>query len=226
MKTFRKAEGSNWQVLLIGGSSGTGKTTIGKSIAKTEQASHLLVDDIRMALQATTTAEQQPGLYYFYAFDDLANLPAERFIEGFVQVGKALVPALEAIVSHHLAVPDTGRLIIEGDGILPSSIPAMKLTGIDGREDSALRNQLCAVFLVEDDEDALLANFIRRDRGFNQAADENQRRYVNSIWQFGQWIKMSAKQHDLPVEQVRPFATLQQRILDSINSASKPRLSD
>ena len=207
----------SWQVLLIGGSSGTGKTTIASQIAKSEQISHLLVDDIRMALQATITAAQQPDLHYFLTLNDLASLPAERFIEGFMRVGNALAPALEAIVSHHLAVPSAGRLIIEGDGILPTTIATMQLTGLNGQADLKLREKLRTIFLVEDDENALLANFIRRDRGFNQAVNEVQRRYVNSIWHFGQWISASARQYKQPVVQVRPFETLQQRILDSIN---------
>lgn len=216
----------NWQVLLIGGSSGTGKTTTASQIAKSEQISHLLVDDIRMAIQASTTAEQQPDLHYFLAFDDLANLTAERFIEGFVRVGSALVPALEAIVSHHLAVPEAGRVIIEGDGILPSTLSAMNLTGIDGQVDATLQDRLGAVFLVEDDEEALLANFTRRDRGFNGIVDDVQRRYVNSIWRFGQWISTSASQYNQPVLQVHPFETLQQRILDQINRTTEQRLDD
>lgn len=207
---------SGWQVLLIGGSSGTGKTTIARQIARSEQISHLLVDDIRMALQATTTPEQQPDLHYFFAFDDLSRLPVERFIEGFIRVGRALVPALEAIVSHHLVVPETGKLVFEGDGILPSTFLEMKLTDIQGQENPELRNQIRCIFLVEDDEDALLDNFISRDRGFHQAENAEQRRYVHSIWHFGQWLKSEAHRHNLKTIDVRPQATLQQRIMDAV----------
>lgn len=212
---------SGWQVLLIGGSSGTGKTTLAKQIAQTERGSHLLVDDIRMAIQAVTTTTQLPDLHYFLQFDSLDNLSAEDFIEGFARIGGALTPALEAIVSHHLAVPEAGRIIIEGDGILPSSVSAMKLTGIDGQEAPKLKDKLRVVFLVEDDENALLDNFVKRDRGFNQAVGETQRRYVNSIWHYGQWIKASASQYNWQVLNIRPFETLQQRILDTIDAKQR-----
>ncbi len=53
-----------WNVLLVGGSSATGKTTETRALAHHYRASLLQTDDIRMALQQMTTPEQHPALHY------------------------------------------------------------------------------------------------------------------------------------------------------------------
>lgn len=206
----------DWQILLIGGSSGVGKTTIANTLAKSLQVNRLLVDDIRIAIQATTTPAQLPDLHYFLTLNDPSRLSASEFTDGLIRVGTALIPAWQTIISHHLVVPETGRLIIEGDGILPALSTGMELADIQGLSIAVASHQIRSVFLVENDEDALLQNFITRDRGFNQATNEQGRRYVHSVWQFGQWIKLEAKRCGVPVVEVRPFATLQQRILEAV----------
>lgn len=53
----------NWHVLLIGGGSGVGKTVISQVLARQLGVFLLSADDVRLALQHTTTPEQQPALH-------------------------------------------------------------------------------------------------------------------------------------------------------------------
>ena len=53
-----------WQVLLVGGAFGVGKTLATRTPARGLGISHILVDDMRMAIQCVTTPEQQPALFY------------------------------------------------------------------------------------------------------------------------------------------------------------------
>lgn len=202
-----------WQVLLIGGSSGTGKSTVAQALAKTLGISHLLVDDLRIAIHAVTTPDQLPALHYFLTVDDITALTDEAFVEGLNGVGQALIPALREVISHHVAVPAVGRLILEGDGILPEFVNNLALADVNGRALMDVETKVRAVFLYEAEEAQLLDNFMARSRGSNRSPSTEQRRYVHAIWQFGRRMKAEAERYDLPVISARPFDTLAQRIL-------------
>ena len=46
--------------------------------------------------------------------------PPEALANGVIGVAEALVPALEAIIAHHVGVPGLDSVLIEGDGIAPA----------------------------------------------------------------------------------------------------------
>ncbi len=56
----------DWKVLLIGGSSAIGKTTIARSLGHRLGVSVIPADDIRLAIQQMISPAQQPALHYFY----------------------------------------------------------------------------------------------------------------------------------------------------------------
>ena len=204
---------TTWEVLLIGGSSGTGKSTVAQALARKLGISHLLVDDLRIAVQAVTSPAQLPALHYFLTMEDPSVLTPEAFMEGLNGVGQALIPALREVISHHVAVPAVGRLILEGDGILPEFVNSLTLSDVNGRALMDVEKKVRAVFLYESEETQLLDNFMARQRCFNRSTSAEQRRYVHSIWRFGQWMKAEAERCGLPVVPVRPYSTLAQRIL-------------
>ncbi|MBX3052388.1 MAG: hypothetical protein KF753_12970 [Caldilineaceae bacterium] len=202
-----------WQVLLIGGGSATGKSTVAQSLVKKIGISHLLVDDLRIAVQAVTTPAQMPALHYFLTVEDATALSAEAFTDGLIGVGQALIPALREVISHHVAVPAVGRVIVEGDGILPEFVNNLALADVNGRALMDVETKVRAVFIYEEEEEQLLGNFTARSRGSEHAPSTEQRRYVHSIWQFGQRVKADAERFGQPVVCARPFDTLAQRIL-------------
>ena len=78
-----------WRVLLIDGSSGTGKATIAQEIARRLSTSLLLVDDVRLALEEATTRAEQPELHAFrdYRRDQWRN--SESIRDDWIKVGQA-----------------------------------------------------------------------------------------------------------------------------------------
>ena len=66
-----------WSVLLVGGSSATGKTTATRALAHHYGVSVLQTDDVRMALQQMTTPAQHPCPGYFaHPFVKIDDLPS------------------------------------------------------------------------------------------------------------------------------------------------------
>ena len=110
----------DWLVLLIGGSSGVGKTTVAEQVAVRFGVPWLMVDDLRLALQRSrvTLPERTEALYFFEETPNVRRLPPERRRDASIAVGEVMSPAVEVVVENH--VDQTIPIVIEGDGILPS----------------------------------------------------------------------------------------------------------
>ena len=111
---------NKWRVLLIGGHSGAGKTYLAQELIHHLRIPFLMVDDIRIALQQVTTPAQQPDLHVFLHYQPEHWLQPERIFDDWLRVGRALIKPLKEVIAHHLVVETSGKLIIEGDGILPA----------------------------------------------------------------------------------------------------------
>jgi 2-phosphoglycerate kinase len=145
-----------WTVLLIGGPSGTGKTRLSYPLARHFAVPIVEVDDIVEALQAMTTAEQQPALHRWAIDREAARLPPEGILKLHLEVAEALDPALVAIVANHL---DTDTpVIVEGDYLVPGLAARESFRGIPAN------GRVASVFLCEPDEAQLVANFAGRSR--------------------------------------------------------------
>ncbi len=137
--------GRKWLVLLIGGPSGIGKTTVAAQIARRLDVPWLMVDDLRLALMRS-------GL----PIPDNPHAEALDPAEGLVAIGEAVTPAIEVVIENH--VDQRLPIVIEGDGILPSlferdSVPARATSG-----------RVRTVYLTEPEPDALHANLVARRR--------------------------------------------------------------
>src|SRR2546428_10178824 len=108
----------SWQVLLIGGPSGVGKTSVSYRLANHFGVGITEVDDFQVLLERMTTPEQQPALHYWRTHPEAVDLPAEKIVEHTIAVGQAMAPALEAVIANHLE--SQTPVVLEGDFILPS----------------------------------------------------------------------------------------------------------
>jgi 2-phosphoglycerate kinase len=113
-----------------------------------------------------------------------------------------MVKPLNAIISHHIIVPDVGAIIIEGDGILP----------IVSSQFSEPKD-VCAVFIVEQNEKQLLHNLQSRGRGFNDWDKMRQEGFAHASWLYGQWLTQEANKFKLPVINAQPQQTILKRLL-------------
>lgn len=70
-----------WDVLLLGGASGVGKTSVSYRLARQFDAGITEVDDLFITLETLTTPAQQPALHYWRTNPEAANLTAEGIVE-------------------------------------------------------------------------------------------------------------------------------------------------
>ncbi len=208
-----------WTILAIGGSSGTGKTLAAKLVAKHFGISVLLVDDIRLALQQMTTPREQPALHFFSSLEERGvwEGTAEHMRDGFITIGKALAPALETVMAHHIVVAGVGPLILEGDGLLPQTVASPRFSELKRFYGLRLTNEVRAVFLYEADQQAILQNMLARGRTFQELPPQQQDQLAHASWLYGEWLRQEAENYHLPVIASRPWDTLLERILEMIS---------
>lgn len=196
----------DWTVLLIGGPSGVGKSTIAARLGRRLGITWLQVDDLRLALQASRVIlpEGTAALYFFDETPDLWSRPPERLCQGLIAVGEALAPAIAKVVDNHVHI--AAPVVIEGDGILPALLTRPEL-----REHVAA-GQVRAVFVVEPDEQEIFTNMQARGRGLEGRAEDELRTQARANWLYGQWLAGEARAQALPVAAPRPWMTLVTRV--------------
>ena len=195
-----------WIVLLLGGPSGIGKTTVEAAIGRQFGISWLQVDDLRLALQCSRAMLPERGSEALSFFDDTPgvwSLPPQRLRDALIEVGRVLEPAVEIVVANH--VDTEAPVVIEGDGLLPSFIARSEIAqrARDGR--------VRAVMLIEPGARRLLANMQTRGRGLTGRTEADLRTEARAKWLHGQWLAAEARRHGLPVLEVRPWETLVDR---------------
>lgn len=200
-----------WQVLLLGGASGTGKTQLSYPLARRFRVPIVEVDDLVLAVQRMTTPDQQPVLHYWDAHPDADTLPVSRIVKLQIAVAEALQPALDAVIGNHLE-SDT-PVVIEGDYLLPAL--AAQTAFADQQADGRVR----AVFLHEPDVGQLMANYLRREM---DAGEQRTRAQVSA--RYSDWLAAQARKRGIAVVAARPWATTLSRLCDVLDEpASTPR---
>ena len=200
----------SWSALLLGGVSGTGKSTVARQLGLRHGYPWLQVDLFRLAFQHSraTLPEWNDDLYLFWDNPGVWRLPPERLRDGLIGTGAAMSPAIAIATASHL--DHAGPAIFEGDGIIPSVAAAPLLRG------RVVSGQVALVFLVEPDEAVLLANMVARGRGMEGRPAAEQRAEARAKWLFGEWLTAEAGRYGLPVVAPRPWATLADRIIAAV----------
>lgn len=191
-----------WTVLLIGGASGTGKSTLAARISRSTRVPWIHADDFRMAIERAAIGRDARRMRFFH--DDanwLRHTPVEltRVHRGISAVA---CKGLAIVVSHHLAMDEP--LIIEGDDILPSFARLMVDEG-GGR--------VRAVTLFEPDESQVQRNMLARDRGLSRRPAAIREQMIALAIADGRRIEREARRYGVPLVPAPPFSTLARRVL-------------
>lgn len=203
-----------WQVALLGGNSAAGKTYLANQLVERKGVSVLLVDDVRIAIQRVTTRPEQPDLHVFleYLPEEWEN--PEKIFRDWLRVGDAMVKPLKAIILHHILVPSAGRVVIEGDGILPVLALQETYAEYPDLDWPKMWQVMPVTFLIEDDETRIMENLRRRGRGaFNEKSEAEQRAFAHASKLFADWLRQEATTHKLPVLSAQPRQTVYERFL-------------
>ena len=206
----KTAHSRAWQVLLLGGPSGTGKTAVSYRLARHFGIGITEVDDFQVLLERMTTPEQQPVLHFWRTHPAPDQLSAQEIMEQGIMVGKVIALGLEAVIANHLET--NTPIVLEGDFIQPALAAQITFAGMHNE------GQVRAIFLYEEDERQLLENFLLREPEYGPQA---KRAHVS--WLYGQWLKQETERYGLPLLSARPSDTLFDRILAVLSSIPATR---
>lgn len=188
MQTRCDSTALGWQVLLLGGASGSGKSTIAMRLGQHLGIPWLQVDDFRLALVRS-------GL----PFPDADMVPTFDGPGGLVTHGELLAPAIEVVIENHIAQGNPA--ILEGDAILPAFFERLSIRR------NADSGWLRAIMLYEPEERTLQRNMQARGRILSNTA------HAHKNWQYSEWLRQEAESRGVPSLPARPWDTLGDRIL-------------
>jgi 2-phosphoglycerate kinase len=192
-----------WQVLLLGGASGTGKTGLSYRLARELGIGITEVDDFQVVLERMTTPEQQPALHFWRTHPDPGSLSAEEIHEQGLDILEIMLPALEAVVENHLEAATP--LVLEGDFIHPA------LAARDAFGDEPNAGRVRGVFLYEPDEGQIVQNFLEREPA---TGPQTTRARVSLLR--AAWIRETCRELGIAALPARPWDTLFDRVLDAV----------
>lgn len=187
----------NWTVLFIGGSSGTGKSSIAYEIARFYGVNVLEVDDIHLTVETVTTKENFPAIHYWNTSINWKDIGIDGNVKWLIDVSKEMIPVLKALVNRHLE--EKLPIIIEGDFIYPEFT-----ISFDNPE-------VKSIFINEADINQIMQNFLSREGG-----DLQQYRAEISI-AYGKWITDTCKRNNIRVIEARPWDTALGRVIESLH---------
>ncbi len=186
-----------WTVLLIGGASGVGKTSVSYRVAQHFGVGITEVDDFQVILEKMTTPEQLPALHFWNTLPDPMSLSPKEIFEQGLEIGEVLTPALEAVIDNH--IESQQPIVLDGDFIHPIL--------------ATYHDQVRAVFIYEPDEAQIVANFLSREP---EEGSQDFRARVS--WLKGEWLKQEADRLGVTVLKSRPWDTLLSRLIASLES--------
>ena len=197
----------NWQrveeldlpfIVLIGGTTGTGKSTIATQLAARLGITRIIsTDAIREVMRSLFSERIMPALHTssFEAADAIRGpVPktADPVIVGFEQQVRAVAVAVEALIER--SVLEGTDLIIEGAHLVPGFIESPDWS--PPWEDKAV---VVPIVITVDDEDVHRSHFFLREM---EAGQRNVERYLShfaDIRKIQSFIRTQAEQRGVPV---------------------------
>jgi 2-phosphoglycerate kinase len=199
-ETSMPPKSRRWEVLLIGGASGVGKTSISYRLAHYFGIGITEVDVFQVILEHMTTPEQQPILHYWNTNPEAAKLSPEKIVELTISVGKVMLPVLEVVIANH--IESQRPIVLEGDYILPA-LGAQARYG-----EYANQGRIRAIFIDEADEAQIVQNYLLRE------PDEGEQTFRAHVsWLYADWLRREAEKFGIAVVPSRPWDTLFERLV-------------
>jgi 2-phosphoglycerate kinase len=180
-------------IILIGGSTGSGKSTIATQLATRLGITRVVsTDAVREVLRSAFTKEMFPTLYTSsFEADKAIRQPiphtGDRLIIGFREQARAVAVGAQSLIDR--AIAEGTDMIIEGAHLVPGF-----LEGVDS--DEAL---IVPLLVVVDDEDLHRSHFFLRGRDLGKRGHE---RYLNNfkkIRKIQKYMVSSAMMRSVPI---------------------------
>jgi len=180
---------------MIGGASGTGKTSVAHTLAQFYEVDLVRVDDFQLLLEATTTPDALPAIHYWATHPNWRDESVDALVGRLIDAGQALMPGLAAVIEDHLV--ENIPMILEGDFILPEFAASFKSSRIK------------SIFIHEPSKEQILQNYLAREGEVQQHRADISHLYSN-------WLTKECLKHSIPFILSRPWDSLMERIIDCI----------
>ncbi len=188
---------NNWTVLLVGGSSGIGKSQLTRQLAKKYGAKIIEADDICNAVKAMTTADIYPAIHYWISDIDWTKIGVMENVDYLSKVSDELSPGLRKIVDNHLRTESP--LIIEGDFISVEFAASFNNPKVQ------------AIYVYESEKSQIIENYLRREGG----APQDFRASISVA--FGRKLQNDCDTYGVNIVESRPWNTLLDRVITRID---------
>jgi 2-phosphoglycerate kinase len=186
------------RLFLVGGSAGSGKSSLGKALAHQLDAGWLQLDSIWLAMKVAagegTRARDILDIDRRMRREDEAD---DDVLAAHVAASREVCRALPTVLGLELEAHE--RLVVDGSWLLPSFVTELELPDTEVRP----------VYVVQRTEADVEAALIPRRGGLPL---EDRHRVMNRrIFQYGAWLADEARAHDLAVVEALPFESLLDR---------------
>ncbi|MDQ3704949.1 MAG: hypothetical protein M3437_06970 [Chloroflexota bacterium] len=197
-----------WRVLLIGGASGVGKTSVSYRIAHHYGVGITEIDDFQVILERLTTPEQEPVVHLWRTQPDAWHrMDEEGKLEHSVSYAEVMARVLEPVIANHL---ESGNpIVLEGDFLLPTLAVKQSYDGI------AAEGRVRALSLYEEDEHQISRNYAARE-------GEAQPERARASWRYSEWLRKEAERVGVPAISARPWDTVLERAIAAVERDSSP----
>ena len=190
----------NWMVLLIGGASGTGKSTLAYNLGEYYGVNVMEVDDIHLAVEKVTTGKDYPAIHYWEQGINWKEIGVERNVQWLQDVSAEMNPILKALIERHLE--DQVPIILEGDFIDPRLLNDIESDQVKG------------LFVYEENQKEIIQNYWNREGGEPQ--DYRAQISVN----YGKVLAEYCDENGLCIVDARPWDTSLDRAILCIHQAN------
>jgi 2-phosphoglycerate kinase len=193
---------NKYNVFLIGGSSGTGKSTLAIQLAYHLKFPLCEVDNIRIAMQQIADPERYPKLFTFLNSKNYRyEMSVIEFVQNQIDVSFDVWKALKVLIQKHDYLQE--KVIFEGDNILPMFTQEIK-------SDSILE-----IYIYDTEED-ISKKMSSRKR--HNIADDEIKKDAEFSFNHGQEIMRQAKENNCIIIQATPLETLCERVIKEIEN--------
>jgi 2-phosphoglycerate kinase len=185
------------RLMLVGGSAGSGKTTVAQGLAADLGAGWLQLDTVWIAMKAALGRDSAELSRLDVHGRAARGGSEEELLAAHLAAAEAVCRVLPEVFAFEL---DThGVLVADGAWLLPGFVADLRLP----------RTEVRCVFLQHAHVDAVAAALAPRLGG--RPPQERHVRMNRLIWRYGAWVGEQARARGLPVLDPLPFSTLAHR---------------